>query len=400
MASIDFWFELASTYSYPAAMRVEAVAGAAGVAVRWRPFLLGPIFAAQGWTDSPFNLYPAKGRYMWRDLERICAAAGLPLRRPSAFPRGSLLAARVASAAAGEAWVGAFVRAIYTANFAADRPMGEPAVVAAALRDVGVDAAAWLARAEDAAGKQRLRANTDEAQARGIFGAPTLTVGDELFWGNDRLEEAVARARHRADDPAARQAAVLDFWFGARDAGAEARAAHAARWFAGTAAVDAEIAARFAADVAAAVRHQRDHWAATARGRLALILLLDQFPRHLYRGRAEAFASDGHALTLALSGIDAGLDRHLDPLERAFFYLPLEHAESLAAQERCVAAFEALLVECPAALRTLAMPFVDHARQHRDVIARFGRFPHRNGALGRDSTAAERAYLAAGGHGT
>src|SRR5262249_39385127 len=89
VASLQFWFELASTYSYPAAMRVEARAAEKGVAIEWRPFLLGPIFQAQGWNDSPFNVYPAKGRYMWRDLERVCAKEGLGFTRPSRFPRGS-----------------------------------------------------------------------------------------------------------------------------------------------------------------------------------------------------------------------------------------------------------------------------------------------------------------------
>ena len=145
------------------------------------------------------------------------------------------------------------------------------------------------------------------------------------------------------------------------------------------------------------MRHQCDHWAATARGRLALILLLDQFPRHLYRGRAEAFASDRHALTVALTGIDAGLDRRLDTVERVFFYLPLEHAEDLAVQDRCVGAFAALRAQCPAALEARADQFLDFARQHREVIARFGRFPHRNDTLGRVTTAEERAYLDDGG---
>ena len=98
MARAEFWYEFASSYSYPAAMRVEALAAERGVALAWRPFLLGPLFAAQGWRDSPFNLYPAKGRYMWRDLERICGALGLPLTRPDPFPQNSLLAARVALA--------------------------------------------------------------------------------------------------------------------------------------------------------------------------------------------------------------------------------------------------------------------------------------------------------------
>ena len=100
MPPLQFWYEFASTYSYPAAMRVEAVAAARGLSVAWRPFLLGPLFAAQGWRDSPFNVYPVKGRYMWRDLQRICDAAQLPLHRPDPFPQNSLLAARVATALA------------------------------------------------------------------------------------------------------------------------------------------------------------------------------------------------------------------------------------------------------------------------------------------------------------
>src|SRR5690606_30797238 len=101
---IQFWFEFASAYSYPAAALVEGRAARRGVAVEWRPFLLGPIFAGQGWRDSPFNLYPAKGRYMWRDVERVCAATGLPFTRPAVFPRNSLLAARVALIAGDEGW--------------------------------------------------------------------------------------------------------------------------------------------------------------------------------------------------------------------------------------------------------------------------------------------------------
>src|SRR6185503_2219 len=94
--SIQAWFEFASTYSYPGVQRVEALAATSGLAVEWKPFLLGPIFREQGWNDSPFNIYPVKGRYMWRDLERLCAKYDLPFRRPSRFPRPSLLAARIA----------------------------------------------------------------------------------------------------------------------------------------------------------------------------------------------------------------------------------------------------------------------------------------------------------------
>ncbi len=192
---VDFWFEFASTYSYPAAMRIERVATAAGIDLVWRPFLLGPIFADQGWRDSPFNIYPAKGRYMWRDLERICAKEGIALRRPSRFPRNGLVAARVACAAAAEPWLPAFVRAVYAANFADDRDIAERAVVGAILDDLKLPSATWLARAEEPEVKQRLRADTDTAKALGIFGAPSFVVGDELFWGNDRLEDALAEAR-------------------------------------------------------------------------------------------------------------------------------------------------------------------------------------------------------------
>jgi len=171
-------------------MRVEA--RAAGVALVWRPFLLGPLFAKQGWNDSPFNLYPVKGRYMWRDLERLCAAQGIPFRRPSVFPRSGLVAARVAARFAGEAWLPEFVRRVYQANFAEDREIAERSVVAELLESLGQPAAERLAAAETAEAKAALRAQTERAERLGIFGAPSFVVGDEIFWGNDRLEAALA----------------------------------------------------------------------------------------------------------------------------------------------------------------------------------------------------------------
>jgi 2-hydroxychromene-2-carboxylate isomerase len=191
VGTVEFWFEFASTYSYPAAARIEALAKAAGVPIAWRPFLLGPIFKAQGWNDSPFNLYPAKGRYMWRDLERICAGLGLPLRRPSVFPRNGLHAARIACRFAGEPWLPAFVRQVYAANFAEDRDISDPKVIAEALERIG-QPASRVAAGEAPEAKSALRANTERAQALGIFGAPSFAAGDELFWGNDRLEAALA----------------------------------------------------------------------------------------------------------------------------------------------------------------------------------------------------------------
>lgn len=194
MARLQFWFEFASTYSYPAAMLIGDRAAVAGVEVEWRPFLLGPIFHAQGWNDSPFNIYQAKGRYMWRDLERICDRDGLPFRRPSRFPRPSLLAARVACVGAGEAWGPDFVRATYRANFADDREIETPEVIGDVLTGLGVDTAAIIARAQTPEAKATLRANTDQAVALGIFGAPSFVVGEEVFWGSDRLADAVAWA--------------------------------------------------------------------------------------------------------------------------------------------------------------------------------------------------------------
>ncbi len=198
---LDFFFEFASTYSYPAAMRIGPLADAAGVAVRWRPFLLGPIFRAHGWDDSPFNLYPAKGRYMWRDLERVCGRLGLPFRRPDPFPQPSLLAARLAHVGLDEGWGEGFCRGVFTAEFAEGRQIGDEAVMHEVLAGLGIAPAAALARARSGEIKDRLRAATAEAERRGVFGAPSfVTAEGELFWGHDRMVEALAwtvRARER-----------------------------------------------------------------------------------------------------------------------------------------------------------------------------------------------------------
>src|ERR1700742_850236 len=124
---LDVYLEFASTYSYPAAMRIGALAQAAGVDLRWKPFLLGPIFKAQGWDTSPFNLFPVKGRHMWRDLERTCADLGLPFRRPDPFPQNSLLGARVAMVGLAQNWGEDFSIALYRAQFADGRRIDEPA---------------------------------------------------------------------------------------------------------------------------------------------------------------------------------------------------------------------------------------------------------------------------------
>ncbi len=189
---VHFWYEFASTYSYVSVMRIEAVADAAGAELIWRPFLLGPIFAEQGWNDSPFNIYPAKGRYMWRDLERLCEEYALDFKQPSVFPRNGLGAARIACLAAQEGWCGEFSRAVFIANFAEDRDISDQGVLRELLSDLGRDPDTLIEASDAPANKERLRAQTEEAKHHGIFGAPSFTVGNELFWGNDRLGTAIA----------------------------------------------------------------------------------------------------------------------------------------------------------------------------------------------------------------
>jgi 2-hydroxychromene-2-carboxylate isomerase len=196
MPTLDFWFDFASTYSYPAVMRIGPLAAEAGVTVRYRPFLLGPIFQAQGWDTSPFNVYEAKGRHMWRDLERLCADLALPFRRPEAFPQSSLLPARVAMVGLGENWGEAFCRAVLRAEFGEGRRIDDAAVIRDILSELKLDPKTVGDAAQAEANKQALREQTDEAQRLGIFGAPTFIASDgELFWGNDRLERALQWAR-------------------------------------------------------------------------------------------------------------------------------------------------------------------------------------------------------------
>lgn len=190
---------------------------------------------------------------------------------------------------------------------------------------------------------------------------------------------------------------VLDFWFGQRPLDAEALKEASRRWFASDPEGDRALADRFAALHAAALRGELDAWAETATGRLALILVLDQFSRNLYRGRSQAFAADPKALALTLDGLERGLDAELGAIERAFFYMPLQHAESTEIQALSVRQFEALAAEDTAEhLRATLAGYAEFAHQHAEIVANFGRFPHRNAAMGRESTDAEQAFLAAG----
>ena len=197
MLDLQFWFEFGSTYSYLSACRVQDAAADAGVPVSWEPFLLSPIFKEQGWDDSPFNLYPAKGRYMWRDLERLCAGYGIPFAKPSRFPRSGLLAARVAclAKASSEPWLPNFVWEVYRANFADDREIGDAAVIRSILDSLNLSGAELIDKAGTIENKRLLYEQTRRAGKLGIFGAPSFVVGGELFWGDDRLNHALAWAR-------------------------------------------------------------------------------------------------------------------------------------------------------------------------------------------------------------
>ncbi len=193
-ARLECWFDFGSNYSYLALMRIGPLAAARAVDVVFKPFALGPVFKSFGWESSPFVLQEKKGAYTWRDMARQSAKYGLPWKQPSSFPRRALLPLRLAIAAADQAWLPAFCTAIMQANFVEDRDIDHVDTVAAVLGALDVAPGPWLAIAQSASAKMALRQQTDEAVRRGVFGAPTFFVGDEMFWGNDRLDDALAYA--------------------------------------------------------------------------------------------------------------------------------------------------------------------------------------------------------------
>lgn len=198
---VAFWFEFGSNYSYLSVMRIEALAAAADVPLRWEPFLLGPIFRELGYRSSPFNEQKEKGEYVWRDMARRAARYGVPFSRPSVFPRRALLPMRVALAGARQPWMGEYCRRIMQENWAHDREIDDAGVVLAALAGLVEDPGAVLAAAQAQDVKEALRAQTARARALGIFGAPTFIVEGEMFWGDDRLEDALAHALARSPQP-------------------------------------------------------------------------------------------------------------------------------------------------------------------------------------------------------
>jgi len=190
---IEFWYEFASTYSYLSVMRIEALANEAGAEIVWRPFLLGPIFRAQGWRDSPFNLYPAKGRYMIRDMQRITISRGLPFEMPQQFPANGLLAARIALIGAAQGWVAPFTKAVFSAQFGRGESISDETVIGSILVRLGQEDAKLIEQSKTSTIKEQLRNQTERAAKIGVFGAPSfVTKDDELFWGDDRLVDALS----------------------------------------------------------------------------------------------------------------------------------------------------------------------------------------------------------------
>jgi 2-hydroxychromene-2-carboxylate isomerase len=193
LPAIEFWFEFGSNYSYLSVMRIEEAAARSGVQIHWKPFLLGPIFRSFGWETSPFVLQKAKGDYVWKDMARECQKAGLAWRKPTTFPRTALLPMRVAILGAQQDWMGAYCRSIMSLNFVEDCDIDAPDVVVKVLDQLGLPSRDIVEAAQSDANKLKLREQTETAKAKGIFGAPTFFAGDDMFWGNDRLDDALAK---------------------------------------------------------------------------------------------------------------------------------------------------------------------------------------------------------------
>jgi 2-hydroxychromene-2-carboxylate isomerase len=191
---VEFWFDFGSNYSYLTAMRIDSVAQQAGVHVLWRPFMLGPIFQSFGWSSSPFVLQKEKGEYVWRDMERLAHKYGVGWKRPTNFPRPAVYPMRVAVAHQDAPWVPAFCKAIFSMNFGKDQDINDNALCARVLDDLGQPGSELVSQAQSDENKSKLRQQSEDAQRRKIFGAPMLFVGSEMFWGNDRLEDAIALA--------------------------------------------------------------------------------------------------------------------------------------------------------------------------------------------------------------
>jgi 2-hydroxychromene-2-carboxylate isomerase len=192
---IEFWFEFGSNYSYLSVMRIEEEARRHGVRIAWKPFLLGPIFRALGMENSPFVLQKEKGAYVQQDMARLCRKYGLaPWVKPSVFPRLGVLPLRIALLGVDQHWIGAFCRKVMELNFVLDQDINQPEQMTPIVAEPGLSALGLIERAQSEPIKTRLRDETEQARAKGIFGAPTFFVGTEMFWGNDRLDDALSVA--------------------------------------------------------------------------------------------------------------------------------------------------------------------------------------------------------------
>jgi len=202
LPDIEFWFEFGSNYSYLSVMRIEDAARRSGVNIVWKPFLLGPIFRALGMETSPFILQKEKGAYMWQDMVRQCRKYGLRWTKPSTFPRLGVLPLRVALLGADKPWMGEFCRQVMELNFVLDQDINQPERMAPLLTALGLAASDILDQAQAEPTKTRLREQTEQARVKGIFGAPTFFVGAEMFWGNDRLDDALLFASETSREDA------------------------------------------------------------------------------------------------------------------------------------------------------------------------------------------------------
>ena len=192
---IEFWFEFGSNYSYLSVMRIEEEARKHNVRFVWKPFLLGPILQSFG--AHPFK-QEQKGAYVHSDMARLCRKYGLsPWIKPSVFPRLGVLPLRIVLLASDQPWMAAFCRKVMELNFVQDQDINQPGRIAPILAELGLPAEDILSRSQSEKVKAGLRAQTEMARVKGVFGAPTFFVGDEMFWGNDRLDDALLFASGR-----------------------------------------------------------------------------------------------------------------------------------------------------------------------------------------------------------
>lgn len=189
--TMEFWFEYGSTYTYLSVMRIENEATKYGISVNWKPFLLMPIMIEQGMDQGPFLPYPRKLEYMWRDLERRAKYRGLEYKKPSVYPPNTLLTARIGLLAAQEGWCPQFSRKIFHLHFVEDKTIGTEQNLTETLSKLGKDPKEIIQKAQNLKIKDALRKQTESAKKIGIFGSPSFIIGSELFWGDDRLEDAL-----------------------------------------------------------------------------------------------------------------------------------------------------------------------------------------------------------------